>query len=203
MTIYNVHIYREMRLFFDGIEADTPEAAAAIARDGLAEDADAIDECDGEDFAALVDMQGDTDFERSVTIDFAPERRRKAAPALLAALEELLAHLEDLGGEFSICDEIARSSYGKAAGAAIAEAKSAGIRPAQPIGDTPAPFEYTHDPDETPDRAFVLVDNLFDVAIIRTGEGIVIDVYPRHGMDIVATMAVWDEQVAATPEDDA
>ena len=31
MTIFNVHIYREMRLIFTGIEADTPEAAAAIA----------------------------------------------------------------------------------------------------------------------------------------------------------------------------
>src|SRR5271157_120337 len=33
MTIYNVHIYREMRLVFGGIEADTQETAAAIARD--------------------------------------------------------------------------------------------------------------------------------------------------------------------------
>jgi hypothetical protein len=31
MTTYNVHLYREMRLDFGGIEADTPEAAAAIA----------------------------------------------------------------------------------------------------------------------------------------------------------------------------
>ena len=26
MTLYNVHIYREMRLFFEGIEADTPHS---------------------------------------------------------------------------------------------------------------------------------------------------------------------------------
>ena len=33
MTLYTVHLYREMRLTFERVEADTPEAAAAIARD--------------------------------------------------------------------------------------------------------------------------------------------------------------------------
>ena len=32
MTLYNVHLYREMRLVYEGISAETPEAAAAIAR---------------------------------------------------------------------------------------------------------------------------------------------------------------------------
>ena len=40
MTSYNVHIYRKMRLVFGGIEADSPEAAAAIARDKLTSDAE-------------------------------------------------------------------------------------------------------------------------------------------------------------------
>ena len=62
MTLYNVHIYREMKLRFDGIEAASPEAAANIARDGLTEDADDIERCDGETFAALVDVVGDEDF---------------------------------------------------------------------------------------------------------------------------------------------
>src|SRR5271166_6703429 len=86
MTIYNVHIYREMRLVFGGIEADSPEAAAAIARDKLTSDADSIDNCDGETFAALVDVAGDEEYRQSRTIDFEPERQRKAAPKLLAAL---------------------------------------------------------------------------------------------------------------------
>jgi len=90
MTLYNVHIYREMRLAFEGIEADTPEAAAAIARDGMTSDANDIDDCDGEDFAALVDVIGDDEFEKSVTIDFEAERLRKAAPNLLEALELFL-----------------------------------------------------------------------------------------------------------------
>jgi hypothetical protein len=72
MTIYNVHIYREMKLKFDGIEAESPEAAANIARDRLTEDADDIDDCDGETFAALVDVAGDEHFTRSRFIDFDP-----------------------------------------------------------------------------------------------------------------------------------
>jgi len=70
MTVYNVHLYREMKLRFDGIEAASPEAAANIARDGLAEDADDIEPCDGETFAALVDVVGDEDFTGSRFIDF-------------------------------------------------------------------------------------------------------------------------------------
>ena len=42
MTIYNVHLYREMRLTFEAIEADTPDAATAIARDKPSSDADDI-----------------------------------------------------------------------------------------------------------------------------------------------------------------
>ena len=70
MTRYNVHIYREMKLRFDGIEAESPEAAANIARHRLTEDADDIDDCDGETFAALVDIVGDEDFARSCLIVF-------------------------------------------------------------------------------------------------------------------------------------
>jgi hypothetical protein len=91
MTNYIVHIYREMRLVFEGIEADTPEAAAAIARDKLTGDADDIESCDGETFAALVDVAGDKEYGQSRTIDFEPERQRKAAPKLLATLESVAA----------------------------------------------------------------------------------------------------------------
>ena len=87
MTIYNVHIYREMRLTYERIEADSPEAAALIARDRLSEDADDIEDCDGEDLAALIDVVGDEDHEQSVSIDFESERLRKAATEMLAALQ--------------------------------------------------------------------------------------------------------------------
>jgi hypothetical protein len=95
MTLYNVHIYREIRLFFEGIEADTPQAAATIARDGLTSDADEIDDCEGTTLSALVDEVGDSKYERSVMIDFENERLRKAAPELLAALEGALYALDE------------------------------------------------------------------------------------------------------------
>lgn len=65
MTIYNVHIIREMRLKFEGIEADTPEAAAVIARDKPTSEADDINDCEGESFSAVVDVEGDEDYVQS------------------------------------------------------------------------------------------------------------------------------------------
>jgi hypothetical protein len=96
MTLYHVHIYREMRLKFQRIEAENPEAAAAIARDKLTSDADDIDDCDGETFAALVDVVGDEHYEQSKTIDFEPELLRKAAAALLHVCERLARQLPEL-----------------------------------------------------------------------------------------------------------
>lgn len=78
MTLYNVHIYREMRLLFTEIEAESPETAAAIAGDKLTSEAAEIDECDGRTFAALVDEIGDSEYERSVMIDFEQDRLREA-----------------------------------------------------------------------------------------------------------------------------
>ena len=88
MTLYNVHLYREMRLVFLDIEADSPEEAAEACREFPDEAAcGAAVDCDGETFAALVDVQGDFEHAHSVVIDFEAERIRKAAPNLLAALK--------------------------------------------------------------------------------------------------------------------
>ena len=75
MALYNVDIYGELKLRFHGIEAKTPEAAANIARDGLPEVADDIAPCDGDTFAAFVDVVGDEEFSQSQVIDFnSPEK---------------------------------------------------------------------------------------------------------------------------------
>lgn len=95
MTRYNVHIYREMRLTYIDIEADTPEAAAALASDKPTDAADNIDDCEGENLGAVVDLVGDEDYSRSVTIDFEAERLRKAAPAMLASLRAVLPYAEN------------------------------------------------------------------------------------------------------------
>jgi hypothetical protein len=78
--LYNVHIYREMRLFFPGIKAESPQQAADIAAAKLTGDAECTEDCDGANLAALIDVVGDDDFTQSVTIDFEPERMRQAVP---------------------------------------------------------------------------------------------------------------------------
>jgi hypothetical protein len=90
MTKYNVHLYREMRLYYPGIEAESPTDAAAIVAQKETGDAEKIECCEGENLGALVDLVGDHEFEHSVNIDFEPERLRKAAPTLLGALQSLV-----------------------------------------------------------------------------------------------------------------
>jgi hypothetical protein len=94
MPLFNVHIYREMRLYFPGIEAGTPEEAAFIAADKPTADAEYTKDCDGENLAALVDVVGDDEFGHSVTIDFDHERMRKAARQLLDACRMVVERWE-------------------------------------------------------------------------------------------------------------
>ena len=89
MTSYIVHIYRELRLVYGGIEAASHAEAAGRVRDLNAHDADSVDDCDGESFAALVDVAGDQTYERSRIIEFEAECLRKAAPAQAALLDLL------------------------------------------------------------------------------------------------------------------
>jgi hypothetical protein len=112
MNTYNVHIYREMRLFFPGIEASSPEMAASLASQKLEDDAALIDACDGETLAALVDLVGDTDYSQSVTIDFDPVKA--AAQALYDALEALLAYEEGRRGDGHYVRKKARAALAQA-----------------------------------------------------------------------------------------
>jgi hypothetical protein len=95
MTIYNVHIYREMRLTFKNIEADNRNAAAEIARNKPTGNADDINDCEGVTLAALVDEVGDTEYANSLTIDFDYKQLRNAAPRLLEALKSLIDYAEN------------------------------------------------------------------------------------------------------------
>ena len=88
MPTYNVHLYREMRLFFPCIEAESPEEAAKIAAGKDFDDVDDFSDCDGENLAALVDLVGDEEFRHSKTIAFDPVK--EAAQELCEVLEEYL-----------------------------------------------------------------------------------------------------------------
>lgn len=64
-----------------------------------------------------------------------------------------------------------------------------------------ATFDIEHQADENPDRVYVMVDGKFDVAVIRTPEGIVIDVYPKDWMEPLDSFTVWDDDVTAADDD--
>ena len=68
---------------------------------------------------------------------------------------------------------------------------SSALEPVQP-----ARFEIEHDPAENNDRVYVMVDGKFDVAIIRTDEGVVVEVYPKDGFETIATTSVYDADLA-------
>lgn len=95
MIKYTVHLFREMRLTFVGIEAESPEAAAAAVSERPTEAADNIEDCNGENLSALIDVEGDDSFGQSVVIDFEAERSRKAARKLLTALEAVIIYAEN------------------------------------------------------------------------------------------------------------
>ena len=103
--LYNVHLYREMRLYFQDIKADSPQQAAEACKDFPCDEAagEAFD-CDGETFAALVDAQGDFDHSESITIDFEAERSRKAGQAAVALLEMVRRGLLTLSDGDAECD---------------------------------------------------------------------------------------------------
>jgi hypothetical protein len=86
-TVYNVHLYREMRLYYPGIKASSHDEAALIAaRQGSAV-ADTIEDCEGENLAALVDVDGDTDYLQTRIIDFEPTILRTHVDEILKVLE--------------------------------------------------------------------------------------------------------------------
>jgi len=131
--------------------------------------------------------------------DVEAERQRQAAGTLLAALGAFL-EADALAEE---CGEWKWENLHPAfhsAREAVAEAKAAGIDPAPgaraAAGRVPGRFEIEHDPEENPYRAYVRVDGTFDVAIIRTDEGVVVDVYPKDWDFPIDTMTVWDDEVA-------
>lgn len=90
MTLYNVHIYRELRLTFEGIEAMSPAEAATLAQDMPTDQAVAIEDCGGENLRAQVGESDDEAFDRAVTVDFAAERLRGATPDLIELSHEVV-----------------------------------------------------------------------------------------------------------------
>jgi hypothetical protein len=129
MNTFNVHIYREMRLYFPSITANTPEEAAQIAAEKLTTDAEYTDDCDGETFAALVDVVGDEEYKHSRMIDF--DADRVAAPAMLKALEIVTTNYQHLLEEKMTPQDAA------AIRSAFEQGHRAGVSPTSPLVGSP------------------------------------------------------------------
>jgi hypothetical protein len=49
--------------------------------------------------------------------------------------------------------------------------------------------------EEDKNRFYVMVDDKFDVRIIRTDEGIVVDIYPYDGLEAVASTYAFESEI--------
>src|SRR5262249_20261315 len=96
--------------------------------------------------------------------------------------------------------ELAEAARACSAAIAVAEDAGAGtvyppLALSEPAPIQPAHFEVEHNPANSGDRLHVLVDRVFDVAIIRTNEGVVVDVYPKGGFEAIASTYAFDSEV--------
>jgi hypothetical protein len=96
MPKYRVHLYREMRIVFDNIEAHSAQAAAELASERHFDDRDDFSDCEGVNLAALVDEEGHTD---GTLIDFEDGRKLRASESLLSSLKDILSRFRScIGG---------------------------------------------------------------------------------------------------------
>ncbi len=125
MNKYNVHIYREMKLYFPGIEADSPEEAATRASEMNTSDAEEIDDADGVNLSALVDIPGDEEYENSQFVDFEVQRRLNAFDFMHESLLLAAAYIQYVKQRIPEMHAEAdgTSSIEQAIDAAIAEAE--------------------------------------------------------------------------------
>ncbi len=63
-----------------------------------------------------------------------------------------------------------------------------------------AKFEYTLSEDDDENRVYVRVDDIFDVSILRTEEGLIIDVYDNDELDLLGTIAIDEDALARNRE---
>jgi hypothetical protein len=91
MPKYKVHVYREMRIVFDNIEADSVEAAAKVAAIKHFDERDDFSDCEGVNLSALVDQQGEPD---GTLIDFEDGRMLRVSEKLLATVRKLLPEID-------------------------------------------------------------------------------------------------------------
>lgn len=138
MPKYNVHLFREMRLYFPGIEAESQAEAARIAAETDSCEAEEVEDCNGADLGAMVDVVGDRDFSRSALIDFEPARMAKLAPELAAALKTVVEMEHDRDEESRNFDEERLQHFS----ALIAQAEEMHPSQRSPIDEKETPINH-------------------------------------------------------------
>jgi hypothetical protein len=58
-----------------------------------------------------------------------------------------------------------------------------------------ATFQFEHLAENLPDRAFVEVDGKYQIVIIRTDEGLIVDVWPKDWDTPFDSLAIHDHDV--------
>jgi hypothetical protein len=92
MNSYDIYLHREILITFRDVKAESPEDAAGTACGFATNEIDSVVDCDN--LSARVDVADGDGYHRPVTIDFQPERLRRAAPALLAACRMVVERWE-------------------------------------------------------------------------------------------------------------
>jgi hypothetical protein len=65
-----------------------------------------------------------------------------------------------------------------------------------------AKFKYTPPEETNEDRVYLRVDDIFDISILRTEEGLIIDVYDDNdGMYLLGTLGIHERDLASNREE--
>jgi len=57
-------------------------------------------------------------------------------------------------------------------------------------------FEFTPPDSEEDNRIYIRVDDLFDISVLRTEEGLIVDVYENEAIDLLGTLAIYDDDLS-------
>jgi hypothetical protein len=57
-------------------------------------------------------------------------------------------------------------------------------------------FEFTPPDSEGDNRVYIRVDDLFDISVLRTGEGLIVHVYENDAMDLLGTLAIYEDDLS-------
>ena len=65
-----------------------------------------------------------------------------------------------------------------------------------------ATFKYTPPEETNEDRVYLTIDDIFDISVLRTEEGLIIDVYDNNDeMYLLGTLAIHEHDLVSNREE--